>query len=142
MILHDAYALHRKWWRHDWTPGVGDTDWTTWDYVLADVFQVIEDYTDPNSGQWMPYDQSADVFWDVGSSFSGAQAAIDRERERRKGELKPGESLYATPTFRDEKNKPTLASWFAELEEGKAGLPVNAKGARPPTAEELAAMGS
>jgi hypothetical protein len=118
MILHDTYALHRKWWDWEWKPGIGDTDWTTWDYILADVFQVIEDYTDSESGQWLPYDQSGDVYWDVKSRFSGSLAAIRKEEERRK-ELKPGESLYAVPVFKDENNKPTLESWLNDVAEEK-----------------------
>lgn len=141
MILHDVYALHRNWWDWNWKPGAGDTDWTTWDFVLADAYQVIEDYTDKQSGQWLPYDQSGDVYWDVKSHISGSLAAIEKEQERRK-ELKPGESLYAVPVFGDEQNKPTLESWLKDVQEdANDARPTKAKDARPPTAEELAAMG-
>jgi hypothetical protein len=141
MILHDVYALHRKWWDWEWKPGAGDTEWTTWDYVLADAFQVIEDYTDAESGQWLPFDQSGDVYWDVKSRISGSLAAIRKAEENRK-ELKPGESLYAVPVFKDENNKPTLESWLNDVaEEKNDARPAQARDARPPTPEELAAMG-
>lgn len=140
MILHDPYALHRKWWDWTWkpTPGIDDA-WTQWDYVLADTYQVIQDYTDPETGQWMPFDQSGEVDWDVEIKYSGSAEALDREREKR--ELKPGESLYAVPVFRNPDRKPTLASWIADVEEGKADRrPPEARDARPPTAEERAKM--
>jgi len=138
MILHDNYALHRKWWDWEWTPGVGDDVWTDWDYILADVFQTIEDYTDPESGQFMPFDQSGDVHWDVHSRFSGANAAIDKRRADK--ELKPGESLYAVPVFDEKKPKPTLESWARDLQEEKVGRPESVRDARPPTPEELAKL--
>lgn len=139
MLLHDVYALHRNWWDPQWKPGIGDTDWTTWDYALADAYQIIEDYTDSESGQWLPYDQSGDVYWDVKSRISGSLAAIRKAEENR--ELQPGESLYAVPVFRDDKDKPTLESWLKDVaEETNDARPAQAKGARPPTPEELAAL--
>lgn len=142
MILKDAYAGHRDPRDWDWKPSPGDTDWTTWDFVLSDVYQVIEDYTNSANGQYRWIDESGDVYWDVHSSFSGYEEAIEKHRESRK-ELKPGESLYATPLFTDEENKPTFSSWIKGMQEGEGDRrPSRAKGARPPTAEELAAMGT
>ncbi len=141
IILHSAYALHEKWWDRQWTPSLGDESWTDWDYVLAEVYQIIEDYTDKSTGQWMPYDHSGEVYWDTKSIFSGSQEAIDKEKERR--DLKPGESLYAVPVFRDPDNKPTLQDWFEDMatEHGGDRRPPELASARPPTPEELAAMG-
>jgi hypothetical protein len=142
MILHDPYAMHRKWWDADWVPGVGDTEWTDWDFVLAEVYQIIEDYTDKNSGQWIPYDSSGDIWWEVKSSYSGSTEAIEREQKNR-GELKPGESLYAVPVFDESKPKPTLESWARDIEDEKADRrPEEHRNARPPTAEEIAALRS
>lgn len=142
MILHDPYALHRKWWDREWKPEFGDDSWTDWDYILADVYQTIDDYTDKSTGQYMPFDQSGDVWWDVKSKFSGSEAAIDKAKESR-GDLKPGESLYAVPVFDETKPKPTLESWAKELDEGKADLrPAQHVAARPPTPEELAELRS
>ncbi len=141
MILHDPYALHRKWWDWGWKPELGDDSWTDWDYILAEVYQVIEDYTDKQSGQWMPFDQSGDVYWDVKSMYSGAQEAIQKEQERRDGGLKPGESLYAVPVFDESKPLPTLTSWMIDMQEEKADRrPSELRDARPPTPEEIRAM--
>lgn len=140
MILGDQYALNRKWWDSDWKPTREDTDWTDWDFVLAGTFQTIEDFTDKETGQYLPYDQSGEVSWDVKSQFSGSKEAIEREQERRK-ELKHGESLYAIPVFNHPDNKPTLQTWAKEVIEDTADRrPESAKGSRPPTPEELAAM--
>lgn len=141
MILHDPYAMHRRWWDMDWRPGPNDTDWVIEDYILADVYQIIEDFTDKSNGVFIPYDQSGDIHWDVHSSFSGYDEAIEKAQKSRK-ELKPGERLYAVPVFDDEDNKPTLESWAKDQEENITDRrPSSARNGRPPTAEELAAMG-
>lgn len=140
MILHDPYAMHRKWWDPEWTPGVGDTEWTDWDFVLAEVYQIIEDYTDKNSGMWLPFDASGDIWWDVKSNFSGSMAAIEREQKSR-GELKPGESLYAVPVFDESKPRPTLETWIRDISEDKSDMrPSEHRDARPPTAAERALL--
>lgn len=139
MILHDPYALNREWWNPDWVPATEDRAWVGWDYALAGAYQVIEDFTD-ESGQYIPYDASGEVDWEVKSKFSGSNAAIERARESRK-ELRPGESLYAVAVFRDPDNKPTLKSWAASVQDGvDDGRPPEAEGARPPTGAELRAL--
>lgn len=136
MLLHDPYAGHRKWWDRNWKPDHTSKDWTDWDYVLADVFQVIEDFTNKSNGQYLPYDQSGKVRWVVKSSFSGHDEALEKYRESH--EAKPGETFYAIPEFDDPDNPPTLASWMKDMEEDKADLrPEGHRDARPPTAEEL-----
>lgn len=143
-MFHDQYFGHRKWWNEwlwgtPWEPDENARDWTEWDYLLADVEQTISDYTDPESGQYMPYDQSGEVDWDAQLKFSGALHAI--QAAEKSHPAKEGESYYAVPSFRDPANKPTLESWAKDLEEGKAdGRPPEARESRPPTAEELAAL--
>lgn len=137
MLLHDAYALHRKWWDWQWKPSFGDDSWTDWDYVLAETLQVIEDYTDNETGQFIPFDQSGEVRWEVESKFSGSAEAIAKKSKER-GELKPGESLYAVPIFDDPDNKPTLTSWIEDMSKGSHEIvPKEHEGARPPSAAEL-----
>lgn len=145
MLFQDPYALHRKWWNQwlrgvPWKPDDTSRDWVEWDYILADVFQVITDITDPNTGQLMHYDQSGEVYWDVKLSHSGSQEALDIFRKNNP-ELPPGKSPYVVPTFRDPDNKPTVAQWLKDLEEEKAdGRPDEHRDARPPTPQELAAI--
>lgn len=92
------------------------SEWTDWDITLASVLQLIEDYTDKNTGQLYWIDQSDKVEWEVKSMFSGSQAALDREKDR---ELEPGETLYAEPIFLGEE-RPTIHDWLKELEEDAA----------------------
>lgn len=144
MILHDPYALHRNWWEPwlsegiAWVPDHTSRDWTDWDYTLADAFQTIEDFTDSESGQFIPYDASGDVDWDAQVSTSGYLEAVRKYEDAH--ELKPGERVYAVPSFRYPDNKPTLESWAKDQEDGVERIPSEQKGARPPTPEELRAM--
>lgn len=143
MLFHDPlFGHHRPWMEwltgipHETDPELADV-WTDWDFILADVEQTISDYTDPESGQYMPYDQSGEVDWDVRVKVSGAKKALDAAYKR--NPPKDGESYYAVPTFRDPENKPTLESWAKDMEEGKAdGRPPEARDARPPSPAELA----
>lgn len=145
MLFHDPYALHREWWHEwlwgePWEPDETSRDWTEWDYILADVFQVIQDITDSESGQLMHYDQSPDVYWNVKLRHSGYLEAVENYRKKNP-ELPPGVSPYAEPEFRDPDNKPTVAGWLRDLEEGVADRrPAEHRDARPPTPEELAAL--
>lgn len=138
MILHDPYAVNRKWWDPEWKPDATSRDWTFWDFVLADVFQVIQDYTEPETGQLMWYDQSAEVHWDVEPYESGSIAAIREWREANKeSALVP----VLIPAFRDPENRPTLMTWLKDKEDGmNLRVPKEHRGARPPTPEERARM--
>jgi hypothetical protein len=116
MILHDRYAGYRDWTdpRWDWerAPYVDESKWTDWDYSLASVAQLIEDYTDKNNGQLYWIDASDKVSWELKSSYSGYDAAIDKDDKN----LEPGESRYAVPVF-DEDDPPTISEWIESLED-------------------------
>lgn len=138
MLLHDPYALHRHWWDPQWKPDETSRDWTAWDYVLADVFQIIQDFTDGETGQLMWYDQSGEVHWDVDFYESGSRQALAQWREHNKED---GLVPFPVPVFRDPDNKPTLTSWLKEKADGvNRRVPSEHRGARPPTPEERAAL--
>lgn len=80
--------------------------------ALAAVCQIIEDYTNKDNGQLYWIDSSDKVTWDVKSSFSGYDAAIESARETHN--FQPGESLYAMPVY-DESAPPTLAEWVESV---------------------------
>lgn len=144
MILKNQYAGHIKWWRftwgEDWKPEANDRDWTEWDYILADVAQVIDDYTDSESGQLMWIDQSDYVYWDTRRRESGSVHAIRKEEAK----LKPedyGVSFYAVPVFPENVERPTLTSWLmSQIEDDDPVTAQKRERGRPPTAEELEAM--
>lgn len=121
IILHDKYAGYRDYldplWEYERGPYVNTSEWTDWDITLATILQLVEDYTDKNTGQLYWIDQSDKVDWEVKSMFSGSQAALDREKDH---ELEPGETLYAVPVFRDDEDRPTISDWLKELEDDTA----------------------
>lgn len=143
MILGDDYAGHRCWWRDDWeeNPALINV-WTSWDFALLRAYQIIEDYTDKETGQLVWVDQSPEVDWDIRHSYSGSREAELRYMKDK--ELKPGENIYAVPSIRNPEDPPSMLKWLTDLENDQARpMPANApQGARPPTPEELARMRS
>lgn len=129
MILHDKYAGYRDWdnpyWDVEKAPYVNPQEWTDWDFTLASVSQLIEDYTNKANGQLFWIDESPDVDWEVRSAFSGYDAAIDREKKERDS-LDDGESIYAVPIFKGDE-RPTIHQWLKMLEDNSA-MPHGAKG--------------
>lgn len=139
MILGDDYAGHRHWWDPYWKPDPALIQvWTDWDFALLRAYQIIEDYTLKTNGQLIWVDQSPEVDWDVESSFSGHDAALEIAHKNRE-ELKPGETLIARPSFRNPEDPPSMTKWLEDMETGNARpMPADAPGgARPPTPEEL-----
>lgn len=105
-------------WEWETAPSIDASAWDEWDYILARVIQLIEDYTDKQTGQLYWVDQSEKVDWDVRSTFSASQAALDAEMKTRgDAGLEPGENLYAVPVLRNQDEPPTLSEWLKELEE-------------------------
>lgn len=128
MILRDKYAGYRDWdypmWDFECVQGIDASEWTPWDYVLASVAQLVDDYTNKHNGQLYWIDESEDVEWDIRHSYSGYDAALEREQKSR-GELDPGESLYAVPIINENK-PPQLMDWLKSLEEDR--MPPGAQG--------------
>lgn len=120
-----------------------DTTWTDWDYILIEAVQLHDDWTDSESGQWIPHDQSGNVWWDVKRHESGALAAIETEQKKSKDGEKPGVRLYAVPTFEQDDDgndiKPSLEQYLKEMEEGISGerRPRGQENAAPPTPEQM-----
>lgn len=116
MILRDKYAGYRETQSSTWVfeegPKVDTTIWTDWDMTLASVAQIIDDYTNKQNGQLRFFDESDKVEWEVRSSYSGYDAAIDKDDKA----LEPGESRYAIPSY-DEDNPPTIMEWLESLED-------------------------
>jgi hypothetical protein len=114
-ILRDKYAGYRDYdnphWDFERAPYVNPAEYTRWDYLLASVVQLLEDYTNPNNGQLRWFDESDKVEWDVKSSYSGYDAALDKDDKN----LEPGESRYAVPLY-DEDDPPTIYEWLEALE--------------------------
>jgi hypothetical protein len=142
MLLNDAYAGHRKWWRRDWepTPALASV-WTEWDYILVRVVQYIEDYTTAN-GHLVWIDEDTDVYWEIDKASSGYER--DTHDYREKNEVHPWENLRAIPKWEDDVEPPSMEKWLRRLEEDEGQGFDRPQGGtpRPPTAEELAALRS
>lgn len=143
VILGDDYAHHRKWWDPFWEPDPALVGvWTPWDFALLHAYQLHEDFTSGESGQWLPFDASPEVDWEVHTSYSGYMESVEKYQKEHKDV--PGERLYATPVFRDEEHKPTIEDYLKIMEEeretGQRARKEEYRDARPPTAAELAAL--
>lgn len=117
IILRDKYAGYRDYddvlWEVHNARYFNPAEWTEWDMALASVAQLIEDYTDRNSGQLYWIDASEKVQWEVRSTFSGYTAAVEAEQETH--QFQPGESLYAVPVI-DDDDPPTFNEWLEQME--------------------------
>jgi hypothetical protein len=141
MLLNDAYAGHRKWWRADWVedPALANV-WTEWDYILVRAVQYIKDYTTA-SGHLVWIDEDPDVWWDIDTADSGYQLATHEYRENH--EIKDWQTLRAVPRWEEDVERPSMEKWLKRLEEDEGkGFDGHPSGGtpRPPTAEELAAL--
>lgn len=113
-ILHDHHALHRDWFTGEPT---GDTHPTEWDYILADVYQIIEDNT--NKHGHLRWEADSDlVAFDAKKRIDKAQAAIDRKTRGGKNkpyEPSPGEYWVTSPVLKNPDGKwPTLEDWYKQ----------------------------
>lgn len=107
-IMHDPYAGHRDYDNWMWVPDpVRDTQWTDWDYALAEAVSVIDSLTDKTTGQLSLYVEDPDVMWTVGHRVNYAQK--DLQEAGKELEKEP----WVTPYLKE----PTKAGDFWTLEE-------------------------
>lgn len=75
---------------------VGDRDeWIEWDHLLADTYQLIEDYTDPKSGLLIWEIEDEDVVVDAHAKVNKFQEAIDEKTNMKN--YKPANGQYFVP---------------------------------------------
>lgn len=141
MVLRDPYAGYRDYDDPFWVPDPAKhTQWTHWDFSLAEAYRVKENFTDPNSGQprWLAEDP--DVYWEVG--YSTSHAGADLRKAQEEVQEKPGVEPYLrNPQKTGGQPFWTVEEWL-EQREGD-GLPMERgvpEGSRPPSPEELVAM--
>lgn len=138
MLLNDAYAGHRKWWRKGWVENPSLVSvWTEWDFILLRVAQYVEDYTNAN-GLLVWVDEDPDVWWDVNKSFSTYER--DTHEFRENNDVKQWEGLRAVPRWGDDVEAPSMEKWLKQMEDGPQEHDGRPQGSRPPTPEELAAL--
>lgn len=114
-----------------------DTQWTDWDWALAEAYSVIENMTDRN-GQLLWLAESPNVYWETDTRINHVEAELSRLAEERK--LDPGEMPFVhSPHTQDGSPLPTMLDWLQSLEDGTNKHERNTpQGSRPPTAAERA----
>lgn len=140
MILRDPYAGH---WSEDpwWVPDpVRDTQWTDWDYALLEASATISMLTSKESGQLRMLTEDPDVYWEVEAVVDFAAKTVAEDRKDKDPE--PGVTFYpVNPTKRNGEPFWTVEKWVEYQESENRIMERGAvEGARPPTAEEMAAI--
>lgn len=115
VLLHDFYALHRN-----SVTGEPDEDptWTDWDYILAEVGQMLEDYRTPE-GHMFWEAESERVTFDAQRKINRARAAIERKTKGSKNKpykAQDGEYWITEPVLMYGDDWPTIEEWMAEKE--------------------------
>jgi len=113
VLLYDNYAMHR-----DWFTGEVDEEpfWTDWDYILAEVAQMLEDYRTPE-GHMFWEAESQRVTFDAQRKINKARAAIERKTKGSKNKpYKPADGEYwvTEPVLMSGDDWPTIAEWMEE----------------------------
>lgn len=118
--MYDHYAG----FRNSFTGQVdGTPHWLDIDYALATARQIIEDYTDNETGHLVFVEQSDRVTFDAQRYTKKSVAAVERRTKGSKNkpyEAQPGERWRTIPRVMDGGEMPTLAEWLAEQERKKA----------------------
>lgn len=93
------------------------------DYALATALQVVEDYTDNETGHLIFVEQSDRVTFDAKKYTKKSIAAVERKTKgskKRPYEAGPGERWRTIPRVMNGGEMPTLAEWLAEQERKKS----------------------
>lgn len=137
-IMRDPYAGHRDYDDPYWTPNERSTQWTDWDYALAEAGAMLETFTDPETGQprWLVEDP--DVAWNFGVRANYGYADLEREQESVKDEK--GVTVYL-------KNPEkigdfwTVQEWLEHADDDDKPIERGAPtGAAPPSPADMMAM--
>jgi hypothetical protein len=138
--MRDPYAAHRDYDDIYWLPDVNKhTQWTEWDYALAEAYTTRENFTDPHTGQprWLAEDP--DVYWDIGETVS--HAAADLQRAQEEVHDRPGWDVFLKNPHKTTGEFWTIDDWLEQLESDSRVMERGApEGATGPSAEDLAAL--
>lgn len=112
--MRDHYALFRN--SFTWEPDC-EPYWLDVDYALATALQVVEDYTDNETGHLIFVEQSDRVTFDAQKYVKKSVAVVERKTKGSKSkayEASPGERWRTIPRLTSGDEMPTLAEWLAE----------------------------
>jgi hypothetical protein len=100
----------------------GYAHWLDVDYALATAMQVVEDYTDNETGHLVFVEQSDRVTFDASKYTKKSIAAVERRTKgsaKKPYEASPGERWRTIPRVMDGGVLPTLFEWLAEQDRKK-----------------------
>lgn len=95
----------------------GQPHWLDVDYVLATALQVIEDYTDSETGHLIFIEQSDRVTFDAQKYVKKSVAVVERKTkgtDKHPYKSAPGERWRTIPRLTAGDEMPTLVEWLAE----------------------------
>lgn len=108
MILGDKYALYRDPFSNE---PFDDPEWTTWDYLLVNAVQIIEDFTvDGGLLAWENESEAVDVFAvQKVNKFRAAESAYTNNKRNK--ELPGGYFVPKVQLKSWAKEWPTFKEW-------------------------------
>jgi hypothetical protein len=116
------------------------TQWTDWDYALAEAIAAIDMLTS-QSGQPRWLTEDPDVYWEVGVAVDYGVRTLSEEIQSYKDGVPPELIHYLKNPTKTTGEFWTLEQWLAWREEHEDSEPILERGApegaRPPTSEEL-----
>lgn len=111
MILQDHFAGFRDSYTFEVD---GTPHWTDWDYSLATALQLVEDYTDSETGHLVFVEQSERVTFDATKYIKKSVAKVERMTNGKNYKATPGERWRTKPVVMDGGEMPTLTEWLEE----------------------------
>lgn len=120
-----------------------DTQWTDWDYALAEAIAAIDMLTS-QTGQpkWLTEDPG--VYWDIGASVDYSVRTLADEAEKYKDGVPPELNLYVKNPHKPTGDFWSMEQWLEWREENEGSEPRldrdAPEGARPPTTDEFLEM--
>lgn len=133
--MHDPYAGHRDYADPFWVPDPDrHTQWTDWDYALMEAITVLDNLTDPATGQFAWLAEDPEVAWELGHRVNYAL------KDLHEASAEVQDEPWVTPYLKN----PTKKGKFWTIEEYLQNLENDAKplergapdGGHAPTAEE------
>jgi len=119
VILRDSFAGFRD----SFTGEIdGYPHWLEVDYALATAMQVVEDYTDNETGHLVFVEQSDRITFDTEKYTKKSVAAVERRTKgsaKKPYESSPGERWRTIPRVMHGDGFPTLKEWLAEQDRKK-----------------------
>jgi hypothetical protein len=117
-----------------------DTQWTSWDYALAEAVTAVDQLTSPSGHpRWLTEDPN--VYWDIGESVDYSMQTLAKESEKYKDGVPPELQLFVKNPHKSSGEFWTLSEWMKWREENEPKLDRDVpEGSHAPTPDEYLEM--